>query len=134
MATEILVNDGGAPSRILPFTANGAMSGGEVAEFELSGTAGDVQQAQAASVTTCGVLLTDAADNGIASVITGHGILLNIYATGAVAVGDLGVVDAAGVLDFTGTDTGVAAAGTDVAIALETQASGLGLVKCMWLR
>ena len=134
MATEILVNDGGAPARILPFLANGAMSGGEVAEFELSGTAGDVRQAAAASVTTCGVLLTDAADNGIASVITGHGILLNIYATGAVAVGDLGVVDAAGVLDFTGTAATVAAAGTDVAIALETQASGLGLVKCMWLR
>ena len=38
MATEILVNDGGAPARILPFLANGAMSGGEVAEFELSGT------------------------------------------------------------------------------------------------
>ena len=110
------------------------MSGGEVAEFELSGTAGDVRQAIADSVTTCGVLLTDAADNTIASVITGHGVLLNIYATGAVAVGDLGIVDAAGVLDFTGTAATVAAAGTDVAIALETQASGLGLVKCMWLR
>jgi len=134
MATEILVNDGGAPARILPFLANGAMSGGEVAEFELSGTAGDVRQAIADSVTTCGVLLTDAADNTIASVITGHGVLLNIYATGAVAVGDLGIVDAAGVLDFTGTAATVAAAGTDVAIALETQASGLGLVKCMWLR
>ena len=34
MATEILVNDGGAPSRILPFTANGAISGGEVVEIE----------------------------------------------------------------------------------------------------
>ena len=134
MATEILVNDGGAPARILPFLANGAMSGGEVAEFELSGTAGDVRQAIADSVTTCGVLLTDAADNTIASVITGHGELQNIYATGAVAVGDLGIVDAAGVLDFTGTAATVAAAGTDVAIALETQASGLGLVKCMWLR
>ena len=134
MATEILVNDGGAPARILPFLANGAMSGGEVAEFELSGTANDVRQATADSVTTCGVLLTDAADNTIASVITGHGVLLNIYATGAVAVGDLGIVDAAGVLDFTGTAATVAAAGTDVAIALEVQASGLGLVKCMWLR
>ena len=134
MATEVLVNDGGAPARILPFLANGAMSGGEVAEFELSGTAGDVRQAIADSVTTCGVLLTDAADNTIASVITGHGVLLNIYATGAVAVGDLGIVDAAGVLDFTGTAATVAAAGTDVAIAVETQASGLGLVKCMLLR
>ena len=134
MATEILVNDGGAPARILPFLANGAISGGEVVEIELSGTANDVQQTQAASVVACGVALTDAADNGPANIITGHGVILNIYATGAVAVGDLGICAAAGVLDFTGTDTVVAAAGTDVAIALETQASGLGLVKCMWLR
>jgi hypothetical protein len=134
MATEILINDGGAPARILPFKADGAITGGEVVEFELSGTTGDVRQAAADSVTACGVALTDAADNGIASIITGHGVLLNIYATGAVAYGDLGIVDAAGVLDFTGTAATVAAAGTDVAIALETQASGLGLVKCMWLR
>jgi len=134
MATEILLNDGGAPARILPFKANGAISGGEVVEIQLSGTAGDVRQAAAASVVTCGVSLTDAADNGPANIISGHGVLLNIYATGAVAIGDLGVVDAAGVLDFTGTAATVAAAGTDVAIALATQASGLGLVECMWLR
>ena len=47
MATEILLNDGGAPARILPFLANGAISGGEVVEIELSGTAGDVRQAAA---------------------------------------------------------------------------------------
>ena len=134
MATEILVNDGGAPARILPFLANGAISGGEVVEIQLSGTAGDVRPAAVNSVVTCGVALTDAADNGPANIITGHGVILNISATGAVAVGDLGTVSAAGVLIFTGTDTVVAAAGTDVAIALETQASGAGLVKCMWLR
>ena len=134
MATEILLNDGGAPARILPFKANGAISGGEVVEIELSGTAGDVRQAAADSVVTCGVSLTDASDNGPANIITGHGVILNIYATGAVAVGDLGIVDGAGVLDFTGAAATVASAGTDVAIALETQASGLGLVKCMWLR
>jgi len=134
MATEILLNDGGAPARILPFKANGAISGGEVVEIQLGGTAGDVRQAAADSVVTCGVALTDAADNGPANIITGHGVILNIYCTGAVAVGDLGIVDALGVLDMTGTDTVVAAAGTDVAIALATQASGLGLVKCMWLR
>ena len=134
MATEILVNDGGAPARILPFLANGAISGGEVVEIQLSGTAGDVRPAAVNSVVTCGVALTDAADNGPANIITGHGVILNISATGAVAVGDLGTVNAAGVLIFTGTDTVVAAAGTDVAIALETQASGAGLVKCMWLR
>ena len=135
MATEILLNDGGAPARILPFTANGAISGGEVVEFELSGTAGDVRQAAADSVVTCGVSLTDAADNGPANIISGHGVLLNIYATGAVAVGDLGIVDAAGVLDFTAVPETVAAAGTDVAIALETRATtAAGLVKCMWLR
>jgi hypothetical protein len=135
MATEILLNDGGAPARILPFTANGAISGGEVVEIELSGTAGDVLQAKVNSVVTCGVSLTDAADNGPANIITGHGVILNISATGAVAIGDLGAVSAAGVLIFTATAADLAAAGTDVAIALETRATtAAGLVKCMWLR
>ena len=132
MATEILLNDGGAPARILPFIAEAAITGGTV--VEASTTSGQVLQAQADSVITCGVALTDAAADGPANIITGHGVILNIYATGAVAVGDLGIVDGAGVLDFTGTAATEAAAGTDVAIALETQASGLGLVKCMWLR
>ena len=133
MATEILLNDGGAPARILPFTANGAISGGEVVEIQLGGTAGDVRQAAVNSVVTCGVSLTDAADNGPANIITGHGVILNISATGAVDVGDLGAVNAAGVLIFTATAATIAAAGTAVAIALETQASGAGLVKCMWV-
>ncbi len=134
MATEILLNDGGAPARILPFTANGAITGGEVVDIELSGTANDVRPAIVNSVTTCGVSLTDAADNGPANIITGHGVILNISATGAVAVGDLGAVNADGVLIFTADAATLAAAGTAVAIALETRATTAeGLVKCMWV-
>ena len=132
MATEILLNDGGAPARILPFVAEAAITGGTV--VEASTTSGQVLQAQAASVITCGVALTDAAASGPANIITGHGVILNIYATGTAAIGDLGVVDAAGVLDFSGTAATYAAAGTDVAIALEAHTGAASLIKCMWIR
>jgi hypothetical protein len=37
MATEILVNDGGAPARILPFTAGATLSGGEAVIMSADG-------------------------------------------------------------------------------------------------
>ncbi len=40
MATEILVNDGGAPARILPFTAGMALTGGRAVQMESDGTIG----------------------------------------------------------------------------------------------
>ena len=129
MATEILLNDGGAPARILPFTANGAITGGYV--VEPGTTAGDVEVAAEASVINCGVALVDAADNGPANIISGHGVILNVMCTGTVTAGDL-LVDSstAGVL-ATGTATDIAAAGTDVAIAIAAQGDTLGLVKCI---
>ena len=129
MATEILLNDGGAPARILPFLANGAITGGYV--VEPGTTAGDVEVAAAASVINCGVALVDAADNGPANIISGHGVILNIMCTGTVAAGDLLVVSStAGVLT-PGTAIDIAAAGTDVAIAIAAQGDTLGLVKCI---
>ena len=132
MATEILLNDGGAPARILPFVAQAAITGGTV--VEVTTTSGEVLQAQANSVITCGVALTDAAADGPANIITGHGVILNIYATGTAVIGDLGVVDAAGVLDFDVTAATEAAAGRDVAIALEAHTGAASLIKCIWIR
>ena len=37
MATEVLVNDGGAPARILPFTAGTAVIGGRVVTLATDG-------------------------------------------------------------------------------------------------
>ena len=37
MATEILVNDGGAPARILPFTTSEAVTAGDVLELHTDG-------------------------------------------------------------------------------------------------
>ena len=34
MATEILVNDGGAPARILPFTAGGTVAAGDALQMD----------------------------------------------------------------------------------------------------
>jgi len=132
MATEILLNDGGAPARILPFIAEAAITGGTV--VEVSTTSGQVLQAQADSVISCGVALTDAAADGPANIITGHGVILNIYATGTAAIGDLGKVSAAGVIDFDVTAITEAAAGREVAIALEAHTGAASLIKCMWIR
>ena len=130
MATEILLNDGGAPARILPFTANGAITGGYV--VQPGTTEGDVQVAADGSVITIGVALTDAADNGPANIITGHGVILNIYATGATTAADLMTVSATtGVLE-TGTAATLAGAGDEVAVCLETRVTtDLALVKCI---
>ena len=51
MATEILINDGGAPSRILPFIASEDISAGEVLK---AGTTGG--ECSLATVTTAPVL------------------------------------------------------------------------------
>ena len=73
MATEILVNDGGAPARILPYIAGVALTGGQL--VTASTTSGEVvladsdlsnQQKHAA----LGYCLVDAASGSVASVIT----------------------------------------------------------------
>jgi len=76
MATEILVNDGGAPARILPFTAEAAISAGEAVT---AGAAdGGVILATQANLAPLGYALTDAANGAPVSVITGKGVILNV--------------------------------------------------------
>ena len=79
MATEILINDGGAPSRILPFVANADISAGEV--VKASTTAGRCDLATVATAPVLGVSLTDAASGSMCNVISGRGIIVNIYCT-----------------------------------------------------
>ena len=74
MATEILVNDGGAPARILPFIAGGTLSGGQVVAMN-----GSKEVVACDTVTTSivplGVAFTDASSGNNCSVITGKGVL-----------------------------------------------------------
>jgi len=112
MATEVLVNDGGAPARIIPFTAGATISGGHILAME---TDGEVDPATGtAAVNTIGFALTDASSGSIASVITGKGVVLNALGTGTIASGGSCEVDATDGLLVAG-----ATPGEVVAVALE---------------
>jgi len=129
MATEILVNDGGAPARILPFTASAAISGGHCVEMH---TTGKVRMDEgAASKKVVGFAFTDAVADGPCSIITGHGVLLNLAVTGTVTVGGTLEVDA-GATARNGVLKAGATAGAIVAQSLETgTGTGIRLVKCL---
>ena len=115
MATEILVNDGGAPARILPFTAGTGISGGKVAVMSSDGR---LDPAGLAAINTVGVLFTDASSGSNCSVITGKGVIVNAYVSGAAASGALLQVKASGDL-FAGST-----ADAGVAIAMEGSDAG----------
>ena len=106
MATEILVNDGGAPARILPFTAGAALSGGEAVIMSADG---EVDPAGAAATNVLGFMFVDASSGSNCSVITGKGVIVNAYVSGTAASGALLEVEASGDLKAgTTADAGVA--------------------------
>ena len=128
MATEILINDGGAPSRILPFVANADISAGEV--VKASTTAGRVDLATVATAPVLGVSLTDAASGSTCNVISGRGIIVNIYVTDEDAGANLMVDGTAGQLDLWVDSADAGATNQVVACTLEDN-DGAGLTKCM---
>jgi hypothetical protein len=85
MATEILVNDGGAPARILPFTAGSTVTAGNCVQM---GADGQVDNHGGANGKPLGLSLTTVTSGNIASIITGHGVVLNANVTGTVGLGD----------------------------------------------
>ena len=118
----ILVNDGGAPARIINFKAGEAISAGEC----LKVTANGVSLATDSTGAIAGFALTDAASGAQCSVVTGSGVVL--YAiSDVVGVGEMLVVDAtAGRLENSTADT------DDFhAIALEAQATAGALTKVL---
>jgi predicted RecA/RadA family phage recombinase len=83
LTTEILLNDGGAPGRILPFTAGSTIYAGDPLQL----TAAD-EQVDAATVSggrVLGVALTAATSGNVVNVISGRGILLNAWVSGTAA-------------------------------------------------
>ena len=128
MATEILVNDGGAPARILPFTAGTAISGGNVVVMSSSGTA-DVAATEAGA-NVLGVALTDASDGANCSIITGRGVILNAYVSGTVASGgalQVGTTDG----EFAAWDTTTAGAVVAIMLGEDTEGASSQLAKVM---
>ena len=125
----VLINDGGAPARIMNFTAAAAISAGEVLDIDSNAK---VALATDGTLPIAGVALVDAAAGDLCSVITGSGYMAHVICE-TVAAGDNLMVDTsgtAGALDTAGSND------TDrvVAMALEAQASSGGtLTKCLVL-
>ena len=119
----ILVNDGGAPARIINFKAGEAISAGECLKVTAADTVGLATDSTGA---IAGFALTDAASGAQCSVVTGSGVVL--YAiSDQCSVGEMLVVDAtAGRLENSTADT------DDFhAIALEGQATAGALTKVL---
>ena len=86
MATDILLNDGGAPARILPFVAAEDVTAGNLLTVDVAGKVQNASSADPnADMAGIGYALTTISSGNIASVITGHGVVLNINSTDNVA-------------------------------------------------
>jgi len=85
MATEILLNDGGAPARILPFVAGGTVTAGQPV---MMNTSAQVIQNTNVAHKPLGFALTTVSSGSMASIITGMGVVLKAYCTGSIGVGD----------------------------------------------
>jgi len=128
MATEILVNDGGAPARILPYTAQEAITAGQAVSAYT--TAGQVQLADSddsgGGIAVLGFALTDIAADAVGSIITGKGVILMVQAE-QVACGIALMMGSATPGRLT-TATNAAAAANCVAVTIEDN-DGAGLTK-----
>ncbi len=80
MATEILINDGGAPARILPFVAAEDITAGNALTFDTSGEVKNANSGDSAGdqFAVCGYALTTITSGNVVSVISGHGVILNV--------------------------------------------------------
>tara|TARA_Y100001963_G_C6704490_1_gene411211 strand:- start:148 stop:555 length:408 start_codon:yes stop_codon:yes gene_type:complete len=129
MATEVLVNDGGAPARIIPYIAGSTISAGDPIQIA---TDGEVDACFTTSGSMLGVALTAATSGNIANVITGRGVVLNAKCSGSaagdnIAIGTTLVPDARGFLVSGVAHDSYPAWG--VAIALEAGSATAGLLK-----
>ena len=106
MATEILLNDGGAPARIMNLgNANAAIEAGMFVEINSSGLiladTDDQEASTSGQKTSLGVLLVDAASGGPTSVVTGKGVVCNVQAAEAITCAHELTVDNAGKVEPT---------------------------------
>ena len=102
MATEILVNDGGAPARIMNLgNANAAIEAGMFVDINSSckiiAATDDQEASSSGEKVSLGVLLVDATDGNPTSIITGKGVVCNVQAGEALStVGTEVTIDGAG--------------------------------------
>ena len=109
MATEILINDGGAPARIIPLL-NGAaaLEAGIYVDWHTDGTlkafVDDQNASNMAQACGIGVLFSDVAIGGMGNVITGRGIVCHVQAESGIAIGDNLSIGAAGKVETVETN------------------------------
>ena len=123
----ILVNDGGAPARILNFEAAEAINAGDALEFNSSAK---LIAADTDDVPVAGFALADAASGALVSMINGSGIVIYANVDGDsvdVAVGDLLTIGESGALvkEASGADK------NPCAVALEANAGTEAQVKVL---
>ena len=114
MATEILINDGGAPARILPFVASEDLTAGYAIAINSSGEA-KLADSDDSEFAVIGYALTTITSGNIVSVISGHGVILNVYCADV----------AAGVGMMLGTTDGQLITATNAAAKPNCQATTL---------
>jgi hypothetical protein len=120
MATEILVNDGGAPARILPFLATATVTAGDLLMVH---TDGKVKPTTTAVIPSIGVALNDAADGEMVNVISGRGSIVRVVQNTNLAAGQICMVDASNVGEVI-AHTGTGEANLMACVTLEDVAAG----------
>jgi hypothetical protein len=130
MATEILVNDGGAPARILPFKAGEDVVAGEPVMVEA--VTGDIVDTIASYAMT-GIAFNTAADGEMVNVITGSGVIVRALCDQNASPGDYLTVAAGSLLGLANAATSDDAEEHVVAICLEQgdTSSGSQLLKVL---
>ena len=115
MAAEVIVNDGGAPARILPFVSAATGSAGDPIVLDTAGKTAACQ----AWFQVAGVLLTDVdAVGDLANVVMGHGCILKVKCKADVTVGEL-LMSGAARLDGAANDANAGDGDEVVAVCLE---------------
>ena len=129
MASEILVNDGGAPARILPFEAGEAIVAGEPVQVHTDGTVLDTT----ANFMMTGIALTAAADGARCNVVTGSGVIVRALCDQDASPGDYLNVAAGSLSGTANANTHDDAGSHPVAVCLEQGdgSSGSQLLKVL---
>jgi len=129
MATEILINDGGAPARILPFTAGSTIAAGEPLSVKSDGEVSSTETA-ASGALCLGVSLTATTSGNMCNVISGRGVMLNASVSGTATTG--GELEMSGLGDLI-TCASTPASGGAVALALADHAGNPSLARVLLL-
>jgi len=120
----VLVNDGGAPARIINFTAAVAISAGEILSINTDGKA---FLAVDNDKPMAGIALVDAAAGDLVSLVTGSGVILRMICKADVARGDNLMVDEA----VAGSALLLVEGSNNIAQGIALEAGDGGLTKCL---